>query len=85
MFALMLFMKFVLPFYDLVVCTMLFFLPISTCKVCTNKFYDIYAISKSLVTRSTSMFSFVTKGVITLLVTKEKIEVELTATEILIL
>ena len=46
LFALMLFIKFVLPFYDLVACTMLFFLPISTCKVCTNKFYDIYAISK---------------------------------------
>ena len=46
LFALMLFTKFVLPFYDLVVCTMLFFLPISMYKVCTNKFYDIYAISK---------------------------------------
>ena len=49
LFALMLFTKFVLPFYDLVVCTMLFFLPISTYKVCTNKFYDIYAISKNKV------------------------------------
>ena len=46
LFALMLFTKFVLPFYELVVCTMLLFLPISTYKVCTNKFYDIYAISK---------------------------------------
>ena len=36
--------------------------------------------SRAVVTRSTSMFCFVTKGVITLLVTKEKIEVELTAT-----
>ena len=45
----MLFIKFVLPFYDLVACTMLFFVPISTYKVCTNKFYDIYAISKNKV------------------------------------
>ena len=49
LFALMLFTKFVLPFYDLVVCTMLLFLPFSTYKVCTNKFYDIYAISKNKV------------------------------------
>ena len=57
LFALMLFIKFVLPFYDLVVCTMLFFLPISTCKVWTNKFYDTYAISKKFALKELMWFA----------------------------
>ena len=37
-FALMLFTKFVLPFYDLVVCTMLLFLPILCIKFALTSF-----------------------------------------------